>query len=174
MEMAEIGVQVLRTEVPRQLSVLSGADSGQADRWIMDELARNPPQTDLGRFAFVALYDTSQHEVGHATDSSDEAVRSFTEILAPLQPSRSTTQIELGTVFRIGDVHGMPFVLAIAGDHGQTIGYVKGIFVPSPKTDAEILRTARRASGLAIVFVLVTALIIYPSSAASLPSLKDS
>lgn len=162
MEMAQIGIGVHRTEIFKELAAMADASATQSTKQDMGNLSHNLPSTELGRFAFAALSDTSQRQVGYATDSSKADIQRFTEILAPLQPSRSPTHVELGSVFRIGKEHGMPFVLAIADDHGQTIGNIKGIFVLSPKTEADILLAGQRASLLAIFFVLITALIIYP------------
>ncbi|BCK86799.1 hypothetical protein MIZ01_0565 [Sideroxyarcus emersonii] len=162
MEMAQIGIEVRRTEISRELAAMADASAMQSTKQDMGNLSHFLPHTELGRFAFATLSDTSQREVGYATDSSNADIQRFTEILAQLQPGRSPTHVELGSVFRIGKEHGMPFVLAIADDHEQTIGYIKGIFVPSPKTEADILRAGQRASLLAVLFVLITALIIYP------------
>lgn len=162
MEMAQIGIEVLRSEAPRRLGVHPGTNLKQPDQQFMADLARNPPHTDLGRFAFVALYDPSQRELGRAVDSTFPDAQHFADLLARLQPGRSASEIELGDRITIGKAHGLPFGLAIANDQGQTIGYVKGVFVPSEKTEADMQRTARRASALAVVFVFVTSLFIYP------------
>ena len=64
-EMAQIGIEVFRTEVSRQLlAAAPGTDLKRPGQQIMAGLASNPPHTDLGHFAFVALYDASQHEIG--------------------------------------------------------------------------------------------------------------
>ena len=160
MEMVRIGIDVYRAEAPQRLAARSGAEQPAAPS--MDNLARNPPHTDLGRFVFVALYDTAQREVGHITDGSVTDIRRFQEILDPLEPARSPDRTELGSVFRFGKERGIPFVVAAADDQGRTVGYVKGVFVPSPQTEADIRRSARRAPMLAILFVFVTALFIYP------------
>lgn len=162
-EMAQIGIEVFRAEVSRRLLAAEpGTDLKQSGQQIMADMPSNPPHTDLGRFAFVVFYDASQHEVGRATDSPYPDAQRFASLLAGLQPGRAADRIELGDRIAIGKAHGLPFVLAIAGGRGRTIGYVKGIFVPSAKTEADMRQTARRASSLAIVFVFVTALIVYP------------
>lgn len=162
-EMAQIGIEVFRTEVSRQLlAAAPGTDLKRPGQQIMAGLASNPPHTDLGHFAFVALYDASQHEIGRATDSTYPDAQRFAGLLAGLQPGRTADRIELGDRIAIGKAHGLPFVLAIADDRSRTIGYVKGVFVPSAQTEADMRRTARRASSLAIVFVFVTAVFVYP------------
>lgn len=162
-EMAQIGIEVFRAEVSRQLlAAVPGTDLKQPGQQIMVDPASNPPHTDLGRFAFVALYDASQHELRRTTDSIYPDAQRFAGLLAGLQPGRAADRIELGDRIAIGKAHGLPFVLAIAGDRGRTIGYVKGVFVPSTQTEADMPQTARRASSLAIVFVFVTALFVYP------------
>lgn len=159
-EMARIGIEVLRREVHRQLVIQSS--SVEPGRRIMDDLARKPLHTDLGHFPFVALYDANHHEISHATDAGSEDVLLFQELLGSMQPGQTPTHMELGKVLRLGKSYGLPFVVAIDDERGRNIAFVKGFFMPSAKTEADILRTARRASGLAIVFVVITALFIYP------------
>ncbi|HMW57925.1 MAG TPA: HD-GYP domain-containing protein [Accumulibacter sp.] len=159
-EMARIGIEVLRQEVDRQLAIQTG--SVEPGRHIMDDLARKPLQTELGRFPFVALYDAKHLEINHVTDASSEDVLLFQEILGSMQPGHTPTRMELGKVLRLGKSHGLPFVVAIDDEQGRNIAFVKGFFMPSAKTEADILHTARRASVLAIVFVVITALFIYP------------
>lgn len=159
-EMARIGIEVLRREVRQQLAMQNR--SVESGRRIMDDLAREPIHIDLGRFPFVALYDAEHNEISHATDVNNEDARLFQEILGSMQPGHMPTRMELGKVLRLGTSRGLPFVVAIDDERGRNIAYVKGVFIPSAKTEADILRTARRASGLAIVFVMITALFIYP------------
>lgn len=159
-EMARIGIEVLRREVRQQLAMQNR--SVESGRRIMDDLTREPIHIDLGRFPFVALYDAEHNEISHATDVNNEDARLFREILGSMQPGHMPTRMELGKVLRLGTSRGLPFVVAIDDERGRNIAYVKGVFIPSAKTEADILRTARRASGLAIVFVMITALFIYP------------
>lgn len=161
MEMVQLGIQVYQAEAPHRLEALT--EAVQPTMQDMANLARNPPHTDLGRFVFFALYDTDQQEIGHIADGSIVDIPRLRDTLDQLQPGRLLPdQIELGSVLRIGRDHGMPFVVAVANDQGRTVGYVKGVFVASPQTEENIHRTARRASVLAVVFVFVTALFIYP------------
>lgn len=161
-ELVRISIDLLRNDISRYLGVLPSAGDRQPDWRQFDyDLARNPPHTELGRFAVVVLYDASQREVGHFDDGSGMDVRRVTEILTSLQPGQAPTEIELAGVFHGDHVKGIPFALAIM-DRAQAVGYLKGIFVPSSKTETDMLRAARRASEMAVLFVLVTALIIYP------------
>lgn len=161
-EMVQVGVDVLRSEFQGRIGTPSDAGSKRPLRQFMDNLARNPPVTDLGRFAYLVVYDTTRREVARATRSSEAEIRQFTEILAPLQPGRTSPRVESGSLVRVGNERGMPFALAIADDRGQIVGYVKGIFMLSRQTETRLLRATWGASGLAVIFVFVTALIIYP------------
>lgn len=160
--LAQIGIEKFRGEFLRQLDAASEADRKWQNRRVTAGAVRNQPHTDLGRFAIVVVYDASQREVNRAMDDEYPDAQRFFDILARLQPGRSATEIELGDRIAIGNARGLPFALAVADDGGKTIGYVKGVFVPSAKTEADMRRTAWRASVLAIVFVLVTAIFIYP------------
>lgn len=164
MEMAKIGVEVSWSKMSRRLlSVEPETDPTLPRQQVIADLPSNPPRSDLGRFAFVVFYDASQHEIGRATDSPSPDAQRFASILAGLQPGRAADRLELGDRIAIGKAHGLPFVFAIPGDRGRAVGYVKGIFVPSTQKETEMRRTARRASALAIGFVIVTALIVYPT-----------
>lgn len=159
---ARVGIEVLRTEIRERVGTLSGAAAEQSFKQAVENLVGHSALTDLGDFAYVALYDNRGQEVGYATRSSEAEVRRFRERLAPLQLDGMSAQTELGSPLRVGQRHGLPFILAVADERDQTAGYGKGIFVLSPQTEAHILRTTWGAAGLAVVFVFATTLIVYP------------
>ena len=157
-----VGIEVLRTEIRGRVGTLSGAAAEQSFKQAVENLVGHSALTDLGDFAYAALYDNRGHEVGYATRSSEAEVRRFREILAPLQPDGMSAQTELGSPFRVGQRHGLPFILAVTDERDQTAGYGKGIFVLSPQTEAYILRTTWGAAALAVIFVFATTLIVFP------------
>ena len=161
-ELAQMGVEVLRIEMPHLMTRRNSEAREPSLQQIADDFIRHPPRSDMGRFVLVILYDASMREKAKAIDPAYPDGPRLADAVAHIDAGTQNTSAAFGAVLHGSHDHSVPFELTITGDSGETIGYLKGAFAPSAAVEAKLFYAALRASALAAAFVLMTTFVIYP------------
>jgi hypothetical protein len=163
-EQAQMGVEVLRIEMPHLLITTKNSDARELPlQRIADDFTRQPPRSNLGRFILLIYYDASMREKARANDPAYPDVQRLADAVARIEAGSQKSAVVFGDMLNGSYGHSVPFIFTISGDRGEALGYLKGAFALSPVVEAELLRSALQASALAIAFVLITAIVIYPT-----------
>ena len=161
-ELAQMGVEVLRIEMPHLMTRRNSEAHEPSPQQIADDFIRHSPRSDMGRFVLVILYDATMQEKAKAIDPAYPDGPRLADAVAHIDADTQNTSVALGTVLYGSHDHSVPFELTITSDSGETIGYLKGAFTPSAAVVAKLFHAALRASALAAAFVLMTTFVIYP------------
>jgi HD-GYP domain-containing protein (c-di-GMP phosphodiesterase class II) len=159
-DLAQMSVEVLRIEAPHILKRSITDPSTQQE--VADNFIRQPPRSDMGRFVLLVLYDAAMQEKVKAIDPALPDAQRLIAALARVDSTPISANIVLGPMLDDSRVPYVPFMLTITGDRGETFGYLKGVFSPSPTVASRLLRTALQASVWAAALVLMTTFVIYP------------
>lgn len=117
---------------------------------------------DAGRFVYVQFYDRSLRVVAEWQLDGQQDLDRYKGVLASELMQRPDSGAVLAEMSEINDTLIVRIIMPITDEQGTVLAYGRGIFVVSPRLQAEIPRTIFRNILLVVAIVFSVAGILYP------------